>query len=100
MMASALTPKDGLRQRNVPGKKNFSPAAVEEELDKLAKASKAPSTGGQLEYKLALFVITVLAFVTRFIGLSHPDEVVFDEVHFGKVCSLPVGAPPHQPTFV
>jgi dolichyl-phosphate-mannose-protein mannosyltransferase len=37
------------------------------------------------DYKLALGVITVLAFVTRFWGISHPNQVVFDEVHFGKV---------------
>lgn len=85
MMASSATPKDGLRQRNIPGKKNFSPAAVEEELDKLAKASDASSAGSQLDYKISLFFITVAAFITRFIGISHPDEVVFDEVHFGKV---------------
>ncbi|KAK1069373.1 Dolichyl-phosphate-mannose--protein mannosyltransferase 4 [Friedmanniomyces endolithicus] len=39
------------------------------------------------EYKLALAVITVLAFVTRFWGISHPNQVVFDEVHFGKFAS-------------
>jgi hypothetical protein len=37
------------------------------------------------DYKLALAVITVLAFITRFWGISHPNQVVFDEVHFGKV---------------
>lgn len=37
------------------------------------------------DYKLALVVITALAFVTRFWGIGHPDQVVFDEVHFGKV---------------
>lgn len=36
-------------------------------------------------YKLALTIITGLAFLTRFFGINHPDEVVFDEVHFGKV---------------
>ena len=39
------------------------------------------------DYKLALAVITVLAFITRFWGISHPNQVVFDEVHFGKVRS-------------
>lgn len=39
------------------------------------------------EYKLALAVITALAFGTRFWGIGHPDQVVFDEVHFGKVRS-------------
>ena len=37
------------------------------------------------DYKAALVVITILAFITRFWGISHPNEVVFDEVHFGKV---------------
>ena len=37
------------------------------------------------DFKLAFAVTTVLAFVTRFWGISHPDQVVFDEVHFGKV---------------
>lgn len=87
-MASSSTPKDGLRQRNVPGKKNFSPAAIEEELDKLAKATQSKSAGNQLDYKIVFAIITVLAFITRFVGISHPDEVVFDEVHFGKVWTL------------
>jgi len=38
------------------------------------------------DYKLALAVITILAIVTRFWHITYPDEVVFDEVHFGKVC--------------
>ena len=36
------------------------------------------------DFKLTLTIITILAFVTRFWGISHPDQVVFDEVHFGK----------------
>ncbi|KAI9224935.1 Dolichyl-phosphate-mannose-protein mannosyltransferase-domain-containing protein [Blastocladiella britannica] len=37
----------------------------------------------------ALFwIVTVLSFVTRFHALSVPDEVVFDEVHFGKFASF------------
>jgi dolichyl-phosphate-mannose-protein mannosyltransferase len=37
------------------------------------------------DYKLAIVVLTILAFVTRFYGITHPNQVVFDEVHFGKV---------------
>jgi dolichyl-phosphate-mannose-protein mannosyltransferase len=37
------------------------------------------------DYKLALAVITLLAFATRFYAITHPNQVVFDEVHFGKV---------------
>ena len=45
-------------------------------------ARKAPSERG---YKLAMVILTLLAFVTRFYRISHPAQVVFDEVHFGKV---------------
>jgi dolichyl-phosphate-mannose-protein mannosyltransferase len=45
------------------------------------------SVKSEWDYKLALLVITVLAFVTRFYGIGHPDQVVFDEVHFGKFAS-------------
>ncbi|KAK3167175.1 hypothetical protein OEA41_010301 [Lepraria neglecta] len=39
------------------------------------------------DYKAALVIITMLAFITRFWGIGHPNEVVFDEVHFGKFAS-------------
>lgn len=38
------------------------------------------------DYKFALAILTLLAFATRFYRINHPDSVVFDEVHFGKVC--------------
>lgn len=37
-------------------------------------------------FRIWLVVVTVLAFLTRFYKINHPNEVVFDEVHFGKVC--------------
>jgi len=33
------------------------------------------------------FILIVLAFLTRFLFLAYPPEVVFDEVHFGKFVS-------------
>jgi dolichyl-phosphate-mannose-protein mannosyltransferase len=54
-------------------------------LDELVKENKVRGPRSEWDYKLALAIITVLAFVTRFWGISHPNEVVFDEVHFGKV---------------
>ncbi|KAG9238261.1 glycosyltransferase family 39 protein [Amylocarpus encephaloides] len=60
-------------------------APRDDELDALVKANKGP--GAEWDYRLAITVITVLAFVTRFWGISHPNEVVFDEVHFGKFAS-------------
>ncbi|KAH8786499.1 glycosyltransferase family 39 protein [Hyaloscypha finlandica] len=60
----------------------------EPDLDALVKANmeiKAP--GVEWNYRIAITLITILAFVTRFWGISHPNEVVFDEVHFGKFAS-------------
>ena len=48
------------------------------------RGAKADNRG---QYRLALAVIAVLAFLTRFYAISHPSQVVFDEVHFGKVSS-------------
>ena len=54
-------------------------------INKIAEESKASLTT-EWDYKLALVALTVLAFATRFWNISYPKEVVFDEVHFGKVC--------------
>jgi dolichyl-phosphate-mannose-protein mannosyltransferase len=56
----------------------------EQFLDSVIESSKKAVTS-EWDYKLALAIITLLSFVTRFWGISHPNEVVFDEVHFGKV---------------
>jgi dolichyl-phosphate-mannose-protein mannosyltransferase len=56
------------------------------DLDVLIKAKlDNKSSGVEWDFRIALAIITLLAFVTRFWGISHPNEVVFDEVHFGKV---------------
>ncbi|KAL9085343.1 MAG: hypothetical protein Q9165_007634 [Trypethelium subeluteriae] len=53
-----------------------------------AKASNTNAVTSDWDYKLALAVITIAALATRFWGITHPDQVVFDEVHFGKFASL------------
>jgi dolichyl-phosphate-mannose-protein mannosyltransferase len=87
-MARSSTPQGSLRQRNVGSKKLESTvSSPEPEISKLAKAAQKKTKGdNERDYKIALAVITALAFITRFWGISHPNEVVFDEVHFGKVC--------------
>ncbi|KAE9979760.1 hypothetical protein BLS_007090 [Venturia inaequalis] len=47
----------------------------------------SPKESSSWDFKLALVVVTFLAFVTRFYGIRHPNQVVFDEVHFGKFAS-------------
>lgn len=63
--------------------KAASEAAVEKTKDKIRVVKEEVKS--EWDYKLALVVITVLAFATRFWGITHPNQVVFDEVHFGKV---------------
>lgn len=85
----------GVRQRtNAAGSKKKDVSAtgvtvpVDTELDSIVKANRQiRGTGPEWDYRIALAIITILAFVTRFWGISHPNEVVFDEVHFGKVYS-------------
>lgn len=83
----------GVRQR--PSKKKSAPSSTTgiasgDEDESLAKtqARKVPvleKPSPQWGHKISLFFVTVFAFVTRFYKISHPDQVVFDEVHFGKV---------------
>ncbi|KAK3695258.1 glycosyltransferase family 39 protein [Podospora appendiculata] len=93
MAATTSTPQGSLRQRNVGGstKKNKDGLTnLDVELDKFAKANSvqpAPATASERDYKIVFVFVTAMAFLTRFWGISHPNEVVFDEVHFGKFAS-------------
>ena len=74
-------------------KKAVSPPvqSQDEDLNGILKDTNLPkAVTSEWEYKAAIVVITILAFITRFWGIGHPNEVVFDEVHFGKVgtCNL------------
>jgi dolichyl-phosphate-mannose-protein mannosyltransferase len=80
------TPNNTLRQRGPNQHKVNGDHKVKDLLDDtLVPAQKAAPS--EWDYKLALAVITALSFATRFFGINHPNEVVFDEVHFGKVTS-------------
>ena|SRR6187402_2947104 len=79
--------KDGA---NTPKVKDASTTGIattrDADIDALVKASQDnKGEGAEWDYRIALSIITLLAFITRFWGISHPNEVVFDEVHFGKV---------------
>ncbi|KAL8837417.1 MAG: hypothetical protein Q9176_005723 [Flavoplaca citrina] len=60
---------------------------VRDEFQAVQESAKSAVTS-EWDYKLALFFITTIAFITRFWGINHPNEVVFDEVHFGKFASF------------
>ncbi|TKA79753.1 hypothetical protein B0A49_00567 [Cryomyces minteri] len=88
------TAPQSVRQRGAqPSKKQTtapaSNGAADTLSDTLSKAQNEvkDAVSSEWDYKLALAVITVLAFATRFYGISHPNQVVFDEVHFGKFAS-------------
>lgn len=89
------SPPSSVRQRGGPNvKKGSTPTpgtssqnGQPDVLAKVKQQSKEAVTS-EWDFKLALLIFTALAFVTRFWGLGHPDQVVFDEVHFGKVCVL------------
>ena len=85
------SPETNFRQRGgQKGKRSGTspaPAPIQDKvLDQLvATQEKVKSSTSEWDYKLGLAIITGLAFLTRFWGINHPDQVVFDEVHFGKV---------------
>jgi dolichyl-phosphate-mannose-protein mannosyltransferase len=59
-------------------------AQKSEQIDEVLKSITSTATS-EWDYKIAIVIITILAFATRFWGIGHPEQVVFDEVHFGKV---------------
>ena len=81
----------GVRQRTTKDKKRPTtpnPETISEKVVNVvekAKPYKPLQQGKEWDYKLAITILTVLAFISRFWGITHPDQVVFDEVHFGKV---------------
>lgn len=80
------TPNATLRQR--AGKeKNKLVVNGDRDEDVLTKAldDAQKRTPSDWDYKIGLGVVVALSLATRFFGISHPNEVVFDEVHFGKV---------------
>jgi dolichyl-phosphate-mannose--protein O-mannosyl transferase len=48
---------------------------------------KVDSAPCKRHHEIALAIITTLAFLTRFCGLAHPSEIVFDEAHTMRVNS-------------
>ncbi|KAI9761922.1 MAG: hypothetical protein M4579_000705 [Chaenotheca gracillima] len=85
------SPSSTLRQRgNAPSKKGSAKGGADAEPSDLSDFLSKPGlqkAGSEWDYRIALAVTTALAFITRFYGISHPNEVVFDEVHFGKFAS-------------
>ncbi|CAL5868621.1 uncharacterized protein PFLUO_LOCUS2848 [Penicillium psychrofluorescens] len=77
------SPAPSLRKRGGKRETSAAPSGKASSVS-VPAASKAPS---EWDYWVALVVVTLLAFITRFYRLDYPNEVVFDEVHFGKFAS-------------
>ncbi|KAF9253151.1 CAZyme family GT39 [Penicillium roqueforti] len=77
------SPSPSLRKRG--GKKDVYTALPSE--DGPAPVSVPVKQKSEWDYWLAIVILTLLAFATRFYRLDFPNEVVFDEVHFGKFAS-------------
>ncbi|KAF8426257.1 Dolichyl-phosphate-mannose-protein mannosyltransferase-domain-containing protein [Tirmania nivea] len=94
---SGESPQLGVRQRTGGGatrKRSKSPAVGNTDDETHAKIAKQKSAGtgpykqpSEKGYRIALALVTIAAFITRFWKINHPDQVVFDEVHFGKFAS-------------
>lgn len=87
-MSSPPVRQRGQKDKKAPVSGSTSPKTekTDGDLNGILKDTKLPeAVTSEWDYKLALGVITLLAFITRFWGIGHPNEVVFDEVHFGKV---------------
>ena len=78
---------NSLRRRGGKKERSITPETQESPSSASLKETGVPvKPRSEWDYRLAIVVLTLLAFVTRFYGISYPAEVVFDEVHFGKVC--------------
>ena len=85
IMSSSAVRQRGQKDKKAPSSAS-TPPKPDGDLNGILKDTKLPEVvTSEWDYKLALGVITLLAFITRFWGIGHPNEVVFDEVHFGKV---------------
>ncbi|KAJ5247034.1 hypothetical protein N7468_002017 [Penicillium chermesinum] len=75
-------PSSSLRKR---GGKKDGYTAVPSDVSTAEPAPSKPTS--EWDYWLAIAVLTLLGFATRFYRIDYPNEVVFDEVHFGKFAS-------------
>ncbi|KAJ3271912.1 hypothetical protein HDV01_006126 [Terramyces sp. JEL0728] len=55
--------------------------------EKAIPAGIRATRNNDFAYKIALYIVSLLAILTRSWMIHHPGEVVFDEVHFGKFAS-------------
>ncbi|KAH9840262.1 glycosyltransferase family 39 protein [Rhodofomes roseus] len=90
---SGLNSPTPLRQRRGPASRSPDYSVVSQDDDQVEFTSPRNRSAAEriLETDKAniavVGILTVLAFALRFYKINHPDQVVFDEVHFGKFAS-------------
>lgn len=88
MSSSAVSVGSGARQRKgntpQPASEALNGTLGESPIDRKKRLEHSPPQA-QWTYWVAFVVVVLLAFATRFWNITYPREVVFDEVHFGKV---------------
>ncbi|KAF2161779.1 glycosyltransferase family 39 protein [Zasmidium cellare ATCC 36951] len=83
-------PKDSSNKKRPATPNNDVTAAMNGKIDETFNAVKdatKETVQKDWDHKIAFTLLTILGFLTRFWGISHPNQVVFDEVHFGKFAS-------------
>ncbi|KAJ5554429.1 Glycosyl transferase family 39 [Penicillium frequentans] len=78
------SPSPSLRKR---GGKKEAVTALPSDDGSLRPVAAPTKPKSEWDYWLAISILTLLAFITRFWRIDYPNEVVFDEVHFGKFAS-------------
>ncbi|EKM81771.1 hypothetical protein AGABI1DRAFT_118848 [Agaricus bisporus var. burnettii JB137-S8] len=87
-----------LRKRQDNGTSSYSGSVTSESVqndEHVAEIFQSPRSRSHVEQMLdtpsasmvVVAILTTIAFALRFYKISHPDQVVFDEVHFGKFAS-------------
>ncbi|KAI0923934.1 hypothetical protein AcW1_006746 [Taiwanofungus camphoratus] len=93
-MSGPMSPPE-LRHRRIGGAQSPNNRYIEAEQDEEPIEGSHPRNRSTIEKVLEtpqasmamVAILTVVAFALRFYKINHPDQVVFDEVHFGKFAS-------------
>ena len=88
---STMPSNNSVRQRTKKGSDDLDSKPLtqcKQPLEQKIQGKASEGKQSEWDFKLALVAITAVAFATRFWAIAHPKQVVFDEVHFGKVDAL------------
>lgn len=85
LIRGTSTPHGSVHQANIAAFKMREAVAASTKAVRPHGIMKVNSARCEKHHKIALAIVTALAFLTRFCGLGHPSEVVFDEAHMIRV---------------